>query len=116
MLGQRPRSYPVALALCAVLLLLFGLSRHVSRQVLPIHGTMLAMSEDDTVQRAEEKVRVNHSNTEEQVINEDPEEIVNPDFYSDAYWSTSFEKRSEVRKKIVFLYTYMHDASIVDKI
>ena len=102
MFGQRSRNYPVALALCAVLLLLFGLSRHVSRRILPTHGPVLATSDGDTIQRAEEEVRVNHSSIEEQVIDEDPEEIVNPDFYSDAYWSTSLEKRSQVHVDSIF--------------
>jgi hypothetical protein len=49
------------------------------------------------VERADEIVSVNQkSKTAEYIIEEDPKKVVNPDFYSDAYWSTSLEKRSKV--------------------
>lgn len=111
MFGQRPRSYPIALAMCAVLLLLFGLSQvHVSRQTISgsylyhIRGPMRATTGVGyPAQRAEEKEKVIQLKTEKEVI-KDPEEIVDSDFYSDAYWSTSVEKRSEVHDNI--LYTW----------
>ena len=113
MFGQRPRSYPVVLALCAVSLLLFGLSRQISRQILSTDGPgpVLAASDSYTVERVDsgEGVRVNQSKMEEQIVEGDPEEIVNPDFYSDVYWSTSLEKRSEVCACV--FHMCMHDAS-----
>jgi hypothetical protein len=48
------------------------------------------------VERADDIVSVNQSKTAEQIFKEDPEKVVNPDFYSDAYWSTNLEIRSEV--------------------
>ena len=113
MFGQRPRSYPVVLALCSVSLLLFGLSRHMSRRILSTGGPgpVVATSDSYTVERVDsgEGVRVNQSKMEEQIVEGDPEEIVNPDFYSDAYWSTSLEKRSEVCACV--FHMCMHDAS-----
>lgn len=101
MLGQRSRSYPVVLALCAAFLILFGVSRHVSRRIVvstPTHGPPLATSDGYAVEGVEENVSENQSESKiaEQIFEEDPKKALNPDFYSDAYWSTSLEKRSEV--------------------
>lgn len=99
MFGQRPRSYPVVLALCAVFLLLFGLSGRVSRRMLPTHGPALTTTDGYTVERVEEEMRVNQSKASEEQSGTEgnpTEEVTDPDFYSDAYWSTSLEKRSEV--------------------
>ena len=109
MFGQRPQSYPIALVLCAVLLLLFGLSQvHILRQTISgtyhyhIQGPMRTTSDAGyPAQRAEEKAKVTQLKSEEEIIKEDSEEIVNPDFYSDAYWSTNLEKRSEVQNSIL---------------
>ena len=101
MLGQRSRSCPVVLALCAAFLILFGVSRHFSRQIVVptlTPGPALATSDGYAVERVEEKVSENQSESKiaEQIFREDPEKVMNPDFYSDAYWSTSLKKRSEV--------------------
>ena len=103
MLGQRSRSCPVVLALCAAFLILFGISRHVSRQIIVptlTPGPVLVTSDGYAAERVEENFKVSENQTEskmaEQIFKEDPEKVMNPDFYSDAYWSTSLKKRSEV--------------------
>ena len=111
MFVQRPRSYPVVLLLCSALLLLFGLSQvHISSEQKLVgsshyhaRGPILATSDEYPVQSIGGKVKVNRNQikanqrkTEEQAIAEHPKAMVEPDFYSENYWSMSLEKRSEV--------------------